>query len=94
MLKELQELVEILPTDDDIISLAIHSEFTDFEDAVQYYTALNGKSAIIITRNPKNYQKSEIPVYTPTEFLQIPFWTNDSNQTILNEPEVKYGKND
>ena len=92
MLKELQDLVEILPTDDEIISLAIHSEFTDFEDAVQYYTALNGKSAIIITRNPKDYQKSEIPVYTPMEFLQIPFWANDSNQTILNEPEVRYGK--
>lgn len=31
-------------------------------------------------------------LYTPMEFLQIPFWANDSNQTILNEPEVRYGK--
>ena len=90
MLASLQRLVEVLPTDEEMILLAIHSEFTDFEDAVQYYTALNGNCAIVITRNPKDFQKSEIPVYTPSEFLSIPFWTNDGGNTFLNEPEVEY----
>ena len=61
-------------------------EFTDFEDAVQYYTALNGDCAIIVTRNPKDFRKSEIPVFTPSEFLSIPFWTNDMGDKFLNEP--------
>lgn len=36
--------------------------------------------------------KSEIPVYTPTEFLQIPYWMEDTGNTVLNEPEIQYGK--
>jgi len=87
----LQNLVEVLPTDNEMISSAIHSEFTDFEDAVQYYTALKGNSSIIITRNPKDFRRSEIPVYTPEEFLQIPyFWSEDSGTMMVNEPMVKY----
>ena len=85
MLAVLQGLVEVLPADDEVISLAIHSEFADFEDAVQYYTALNGNCAIIITRNPKDFRKSEIPVCTPSEFFSIPFWTNDMRNTFFNE---------
>ena len=88
----LQNLVEVLPTDDEMISSAIHSEFSDFEDAVQYYTALKGNSTMIITRNPKDFMKSEIPVYTPTEFLQIPYWMEDTGNTVLNEPEIQYGE--
>lgn len=86
MLASLQDLVEVLPTGEEMISLALHSDFTDFEDAVQYYTALNGNCAIIIMRNPKDYRKAEIPVYTPLEFFSIPFWTNDMGNTFLNEP--------
>ena len=82
----LQDLMEVLPTDEEVISLAIHSEFTDFEDAVQYYTALNGNCAIIVTRNPRDFRKSEIQVFTPSEFLSIPFWTNDMGNKFLNEP--------
>lgn len=87
----LQNLVEVLPTDNEMISSAIHSEFTDFEDAVQYYTALNGNTSFILTRNPKDFGKANIPVYTPSEFLQIPYWMNEPDTTVLNEPAVKYG---
>ena len=48
----------------------------------------------IITRNPKDFKNSTIPVYSPTEFLQIPFWVDESNPTVLNEPETEYGRND
>jgi len=90
MLADLQQIVEVLPTDDAIISVAIHSEFKDFEDAVQYYTAMAGNVSVIITRNPKDYAHSTIPVYIPTDFLQIPYWLEDSDTMILNEPEIKY----
>ena len=92
MLSDLQQIVEVLPTDDAIISLAIHSDFKDFEDAVQYYTALAANVSVIVTRNPKDFVHSTIPVYAPTEFLQIPYWMEDSDNMILNEPEMVYLK--
>jgi predicted nucleic acid-binding protein len=45
------------------------SDFKDFEDAVQYQSALYVKADYIITRNQKDFKKSKIPVRTPTEFL-------------------------
>ena len=90
MLDDLQQIVEILPTDDAIISAAIRSEFKDFEDAVQYYTAMAGNVSVVVTRNPKDFVHSIIPVYTPIEFLQIPYWVEDSKNTVLNEPEIEY----
>lgn len=46
------------------------SEFNDFEDAVQYQSALYVATDYIITRNKKDFKKSKISVLTPTEFLR------------------------
>ncbi len=46
-------LVKILPLEDKILELALASDFRDFEDAIQYHTALENKLNIIITRNKK-----------------------------------------
>ena len=65
----LLQIVSVLPSDENVIQSSVHSDFSDFEDAVQYYTALNNQATCIITRNKKDFLLSEIPVYTPTEFL-------------------------
>ena len=93
MLNSFKLLVEVLPTDEDVISSSLQSDFSDFEDAVQYHTALYGNASFIITRNTKDFGQSTIPVYTPSEFLQIPYWINEPNPTVLNEPEVEYYTN-
>lgn len=62
-------LVSILPLDDKILKLALSSDFNDFEDAIQYYTALENKLNIIITRNKKDFKKSKLPVLTAKEYL-------------------------
>jgi len=41
----------------------------DFEDAVQYYTAKNNKSKVIITRNLKDFKKSRLPVMTAADYM-------------------------
>ena len=46
----------------------------------------------IITRNPKDFVHSTIAVYTPTEFLQIPYWSEDAGTMTANEPMVEYHK--
>jgi predicted nucleic acid-binding protein len=56
---------------DKIIQKALESGFSDFEDAVQYYTAAENKMDYIITRNTGDYRKSIIKVYTPSQYLKM-----------------------
>lgn len=70
IINKLLTIVTILPVDSDIVKNAAKSEFADFEDAVQYFTARAANSDYIITRNVKDYKLSEINIMTPMEFLQ------------------------
>ena len=68
--KLLKFIVQILNLDEKVVGLALNdTEFADFEDALQYFTAFENGSDYIITRNLKDFQKSKIPVMTPTQFL-------------------------
>lgn len=62
-------ICEVSNIDELIIDKSLISNFNDFEDAVQHYSALHHKCDILITRNKKDFKNSEIPVMTPTEFL-------------------------
>ena len=45
-------------------------KWDDYEDAVQFATALRIKADCIITRNKADYKDSIIPVMTPKDFLK------------------------
>lgn len=49
---------------------ALGSEFSDFEDALQYYAALSEDVKIIITRNVKDFKHSQLAVLTPDQYLK------------------------
>jgi len=50
---------------------ALNSDFKDFEDALQNYSAQNEKGiSIIVTRNTKDYKKSRLAVMTPEDYLK------------------------
>ncbi len=70
ILRQFKVLVEVLPLDDKIIELSLDSDFSDFEDAIQYYTAIENGLKIIITRNLKDFKKSAIPVLTAKDYLK------------------------
>jgi len=70
-LQKLRLLVRILPIDEKIVELALLSEFDDFEDAIQYYTAKKNGIHYLITRNIKDYKKTDITVCTAEEYLKI-----------------------
>lgn len=59
----------ITPVDSKTINESLASDFEDFEDAMQYYSALRENADIIITRNIDDFAASNIPVLTPKEFL-------------------------
>jgi predicted nucleic acid-binding protein len=70
ILRKFKVLVDLLPLNDKIIELALSDEnFTDFEDGLQYYSALENDVDIIITRNKKDFKSSRLPVLTSREFL-------------------------
>jgi predicted nucleic acid-binding protein len=48
----------------------VTSDFLDFEDGLQYFSAMMVKDIkAIITRNTKDFKSSSIPVLTPAQFL-------------------------
>lgn len=61
----------VIPTDSMAITKALPSKFSDFEDAIQHFTALHHQCEIIITRNIQDYQYAEIEVMQPTLFVSI-----------------------
>jgi predicted nucleic acid-binding protein len=69
-LKKLRSTISIVEVNEKIIDLALNSKFSDFEDAVQYYTAISANADVIITRNIKDYKQSTIPVLTAEQFLR------------------------
>ena len=71
-LKILLSILEVLVIDKNAIIVALNSEFKDFEDALQNYSAeLNGEIDMIITRNTKDYKKSQIGIMNPENFLKL-----------------------
>jgi predicted nucleic acid-binding protein len=70
ILRKFKILVTVLPLDDKITDLALNSEFRDFEDAIQYYTAIENDQELIITRNQSDFRESKLPVMTAGEFIK------------------------
>lgn len=71
ILRKLRLIVKILPLDDKIIGVALNDDsFTDFEDGLQYFTAIENNQDLIITRNLKDFKKSKLPVMTARQFLE------------------------
>lgn len=70
ILRKFKVLVEVLSLDDKITELALSDDdFPDFEDGLQYYSAIENQIDIIITRNKKDFKNSKIPVLSAKEYL-------------------------
>jgi len=69
-IKLMSKKLVIIAEDNKVIQQAIDSDFSDFEDAVQYYAAKSAKADVIITRNIKDYKQATIPVLTAEQFLR------------------------
>ena len=50
--------------------MALAANFRDFEDAIQFYTAVENNSEAIITRNKKDFKNNLIPIFSAKEFLK------------------------
>lgn len=71
VLRKLRLIASILPIDDKIIGLALNDDsFSDFEDSLQYFTAIENDQELILTRNLKDFKNSTLPVMTAKQFIE------------------------
>lgn len=70
-IKSLLSFVDVIDVNKSIILSALYSNWKDFEDAVQGYSAILNGIDIIITRNKADYEQlKEVKVLTTEEFLK------------------------
>ena len=69
-LKKCCKLFEVISNDKSNILNAIERNPSDFEDALQLESALTKKCDCILTRDPKGFEDSPIPILSPLEFLE------------------------
>lgn len=70
LLDDLASMTEIADVTDVVIRKSLKTDFKDYEDAIQYYCALNiPEIELIVTRNTKDFKKSTIAVLTPAEAI-------------------------
>ena len=68
-LRKLRILLHVIDSTESVIDKALNSDFSDFEDAIQYYTALEYQIPVILTRNIRDYKKASVIVQTPESYL-------------------------
>lgn len=70
LLNNFRQLSQITTADERVVDAALASSFDDYEDALQYYSALTRNVDVIVTRNKKDFTSVSIPVLSPAELLK------------------------
>ena len=75
LLSDLRSITQVTIANEYTVDDALASQFKDFEDALQYYSALQTKAEAIITRNGSDFTNSKLPVMTASEYLAMTLTT-------------------
>jgi predicted nucleic acid-binding protein len=70
-IRDLMQYLRVVATDAAILTNALSSDFREFEDAIQYYSAIKCDARYIVTRNPKDFRTSKIPLVSAQEMCDI-----------------------
>jgi Na+-transporting NADH:ubiquinone oxidoreductase subunit NqrC len=70
-LKQLLMITDILSMDKEVVSKDLISEFKEFDNSLQNFAAMkHGEIDVILTRNLRDFSKSEIGVLTPETYIK------------------------
>lgn len=69
-LNRLATFCQTATVDQAVISMALNANFRDFEDAIQYSTAVVNQLEAIVTRNPQDFVVTSPRIVTPTQLIQ------------------------
>jgi len=68
-LRKFKIISDISDLDAMTIEKGLNSNLLDFEDSLQYYSALKSDCKVILTRNQKDFKQSVLPVMSADEYL-------------------------
>ena len=68
-LETLLSLFDVAPVGRAVLAGALGLDFVDYEDAVLHEAARHAGAAGIVTRDPKGFVQSSLPVYSPEELV-------------------------
>jgi len=68
-LRKFKIISNISALDEDIIDKGLNSNFKDFEDALQYFCALEANCDVLITRNGVDFKNANMPIMTAEAYL-------------------------
>lgn len=66
----LRDSFELAATTGQIINQAIDSTFKDYEDGIQYFTAIQADADTLLTRNLRDFPRDDLPVMDPASYLK------------------------
>jgi len=69
-IRKLLSIFEVAPVHRPVLEAALDSGFDDFEDAVLHEAALQVSAQAIVTRDPADFKRAALPVYSPRELNQ------------------------
>lgn len=70
-LNQLLHLIDITEMNRNVVINALNSNFKDFEDALQNFSAIENKGMkVILTRKIKDFKNSELGILTPETYLK------------------------
>ena len=69
VLQKVESFCETAEMSGQVLHAALHSGWKDFEDSMQYHSAIASMAECIVTRNKKDFSSSLIPVFSVEELL-------------------------
>lgn len=69
-IRKFKVLCSISVMDDEVVEKAMNSDLPDFEDALQYFSALTTGCELFITRNEKDFKNAMLPVMNAESYLK------------------------
>lgn len=64
-------IASVASVDDAVIRRALKSGWTDFEDAIQYFAAMEAGANLIVTRDVKGYEEQKIKIVAPDAAVKL-----------------------
>lgn len=71
LLEELGDIIDVITVSSEVYHQSLQSRASDFEDAIQLFSAIEGDMDCIVTRNAQDFLSGKLPIYTPIDFLTI-----------------------
>lgn len=65
----LLDLLTVVATDEELLRRALGNGFKDFEDGIQYESALACQAVVLVTRNRKDFRASKIELLDACELM-------------------------